>query len=1452
MTHKPIRRLLALLIVCTMMFSLLAVSASAEDTTTGPEIKLVNTAEGTLKKGDTFTVEVRFPSNEEFSNFEFYFEFDLAVFKLKKVNTTYQAELADGTVMELPYISNLVVTPNLNAFIDGTTNKTYGGAIASATAESNTKASKGILFTMEFEALTCGADPVNISIYNQKFQKSTGLSTFEDIHPVITPAQITVPHTMTKTDAKEATCTEAGNSEYYVCSGCEKWFSDADGKNEIVDHGSVVIPATGHTAGETWQHDDRNHWHICETCKEPVDKTAHSGGTATCTAKPVCEVCKKAYGSTLAHNYVEKYNANQHWKECSVCGAIDPDHPKKAHTFGEWETVKDSTCTATGTKQRKCNDCAYVEQATIEMKAHTLVHHAAKAATCEAPGNYEYWACSVCGAKFSDAAGTKTTTDDEIVIPALDHKWGTPSYTWNGYASCTAERVCTRDGSHKETETAAATSSVTKEATCTETGVRTYTASFDNDAFTTQTKTEDIPALGHDWGEWAVENGVMTRHCSRCEATDTKTSVTVNFTAKDGPFTYDGQAHPLSYYVNAATVNGSTYTLGDQAATLDGTTVKDAQTYTVTATYEDETSYGTASVTFTIRPKTIDLSGWTWNYSTAFTYDGNQKTVALNAANEGLSLVNVTYANAAHTNAGTYTATATCTLKDTANYQLSGTIPSQPWTIEKETVTLPTAVGNLKYNGGKQTGVPGGNLYTVTGGTGTNAVSYTATVSLNDKVNYRWSDLTGTDESDDRTIPWSIAKADAMSLTGSKSLLYSSQETQTITAADVSSVAGVTLTNLTVSGDSSILASAELKDSTVTYTLGNLSKTDAGKTAVLTITFSSTNYEDSTYVLTIKVMDKADVSGSITFPDGSAVYTGVQQTYETAQYNGEAYANFTYSYSAAPINAGTYTVTATYEDETSYGTKTATFTINPAQLTVTGGTVTEKTYDGSTAATVTKVTFSGLVNSETLKASDYTVSNAAFGNANAGADKTVTFTVALADSVSNYTLGTTPNGSAQGTITPRSITVTVSDIPDQTYTGSAPKPAVTVSATGTVNGYELVKDVDYTVSYTSNTNAGTATATVTAKSGSNYTFAAVSKSFTIQKGVLAVSAENLTVTYTGTDLEASAIKGTASFNGKTVPGTWSWVTAPGVTVNGSPYTATVKFTPEDTVNFDAVVKEITVTITKADPTGKPAYTLITTSGKTLADANLGLGTLPEGGTVVWVDADGNVLPDDTTVEANKSYTWRYTPADTANYNEITGSVTLYTYYERPVTPSKPSTTTAPAETVSYTDVAKSDWFYDSVLYVSEKGLMTGTGANSFSPNVSTTRGMIVTILARLEGVDTNKGGTWYEAGQKWAMENGISDGTSMTGEMTREQLATILYRYAKNKGYDVSKSNSLGSFTDSGKVSDWAQEAMQWANAEGLINGKGAGLLDPQGKATRAETAAILMRFMKNVAKLDN
>lgn len=182
----------------------------------------------------------------------------------------------------------------------------------------------------------------------------------------------------------------------------------------------------------------------------------------------------------------------------------------------------------------------------------------------------------------------------------------------------------------------------------------------------------------------------------------------------------------------------------------------------------------------------------------------------------------------------------------------------------------------------------------------------------------------------------------------------------------------------------------------------------------------------------------------------------------------------------------------------------------------------------------------------------------------------------------------------------------------------------------------------------------------------------------------------------------------------------------------------------------------------------------------------------------------------------------------------------------PVTPSKPKDD-KPTTGSSFTDVPAGSWYEEAVNYVHEKGLMNGTSSNAFSPNASTTRGMIVTILARVEGVNTN-GTPWYAAGQKWAMDNGISDGTNMPGVITREQLATILYRYAKQKGYDVSKSTALTGFSDADKVSGYAAEAMQWAVAEGLLQGSN-GKLNPQGSATRAQVATILMRFMEKIAK---
>ena len=188
----------------------------------------------------------------------------------------------------------------------------------------------------------------------------------------------------------------------------------------------------------------------------------------------------------------------------------------------------------------------------------------------------------------------------------------------------------------------------------------------------------------------------------------------------------------------------------------------------------------------------------------------------------------------------------------------------------------------------------------------------------------------------------------------------------------------------------------------------------------------------------------------------------------------------------------------------------------------------------------------------------------------------------------------------------------------------------------------------------------------------------------------------------------------------------------------------------------------------------------------------------------------------------------------------------------PVTPSEPAVNpfneNAGKNSVKFGDVADNAWYASAVNYAVDKGLMNGTGEGKFSPEADTTRGMIVTILARLDGKNTS-GTPWYQAGQRWAMEYEISDGTNMTGTITREQLVTMLFRYAVKNGLEaVTLSENLTQFTDASNISAWAVSAMQWAVGQGLIQGSN-GQLRPQANASRAEVATILMRFCKVLCK---
>lgn len=248
-----------------------------------------------------------------------------------------------------------------------------------------------------------------------------------------------------------------------------------------------------------------------------------------------------------------------------------------------------------------------------------------------------------------------------------------------------------------------------------------------------------------------------------------------------------------------------------------------------------------------------------------------------------------------------------------------------------------------------------------------------------------------------------------------------------------------------------------------------------------------------------------------------------------------------------------------------------------------------------------------------------------------------------------------------------------------------------------------------------------------------------------------------------------------------------------------------------------------------------------------------------------------VLPTDVTKPGYTFLGWftAYTGGVQVRQIEATetGDKTFYARWQKtvlpppPVTPGTPVTPARPAAPVGlpFADVSGSDWFYNDVRYVYEKGIMDGTGADRFSPNAPLTRAMIVTILYRMAGSPSVSGssdftdvaaGKWFAKAVAWAAANGIVNGygDSLFGPndpVTREQLAAILYRYAVYGGMTaVTLEENLGSFADTAQLSAYAIQAMNWAVGQGLINGSGSNLV-PKAQATRAQVAAIIHRYLE-------
>ena len=179
-----------------------------------------------------------------------------------------------------------------------------------------------------------------------------------------------------------------------------------------------------------------------------------------------------------------------------------------------------------------------------------------------------------------------------------------------------------------------------------------------------------------------------------------------------------------------------------------------------------------------------------------------------------------------------------------------------------------------------------------------------------------------------------------------------------------------------------------------------------------------------------------------------------------------------------------------------------------------------------------------------------------------------------------------------------------------------------------------------------------------------------------------------------------------------------------------------------------------------------------------------------------------------------------------------------TFVKSEVKPDQPSKT-------AFVDVPENSWYADAADFVAQRGLMSGVGENLFGGNQNTTRAMLMTILARMDGQNVTGGATWYEKAMNWAKQTGVSDGTMPEVNITREQLATMLYSYAKLKGLDTTQGGmAVREFNDYDSISSWAGQSMTWAVNAGILSGRGNNTLAPTAGATRAEMAVMLQQFV--------
>lgn len=362
-----------------------------------------------------------------------------------------------------------------------------------------------------------------------------------------------------------------------------------------------------------------------------------------------------------------------------------------------------------------------------------------------------------------------------------------------------------------------------------------------------------------------------------------------------------------------------------------------------------------------------------------------------------------------------------------------------------------------------------------------------------------------------------------------------------------------------------------------------------------------------------------------------------------------------------------------------------------------------------------------------------------------------------------------------------------------------------------------------------------------------------------QKETVVVAANDITAIYDGNAVPAEKITGTATVNGVAVTGSWEWKAGQNLINVADSGKKTVVFKPTDSTVYAEAETELTLTIQRAKVTGTPSWVEISESGKTLADAKLGMGTLqPTGGILAWS------LPENTIVQANTSYEWTYTPADPANYETMTGSVTLLrrSSGSSTVTPgalitisrpqhgsvtSSAGSSAIPGSNVMLTVTPDRGYELGSLSVRDSRGselLLTNLGGGKYSFTMPAGSVQVDASFRKVTSasfVDVLPGSYYYDA-VRWAVSNGITSGTSgitfsPNAACTRAQIVTFLWRAAGSP----KPASNVNSFADV-PADAYYRDAVLWAVEQGITNGVSEGRFEPNATVTRGQTVAFLYR----------